>query len=176
MTIIRRLIAISVAALVAGALAACGQAKTPEVDFDGATTYPNGAQLQYHFRLATVAGDKGNAVACEIDTKDAGSVPSSLTHVTCGEPQIECKQGRVTGFQLNLNGWLAGTFVGADPAHPSSAHYAMDESNNRFGLATGGPAGLPADLMAVPISGSGKALAECGEDGALWTSVISETP
>jgi|GEM_PF-5610888 len=160
------------AVLFGGLLVACGQARTPEIDFDGTVGYPNGAQLQHHFRLVTEAGDKGNVVACEIDTKDAGAMQSPLTHLTCAGTQVECKDGRVTRFQLNLNGWLAGTFVGADAAHPLTVHYTANESSGRFDLAQGDPASLPANLTPVPVSGSGKAIAECGQDGSLWETVI----
>ena len=157
-------------------VAGCGPARTPEVDFQGSVGDPNAADLQYQLRLVTVAGDKGNVVACGIATTEVGKMQSPLTHLTCGGTQVECTGGRVTRFQFNLNGWLAGTFVGADPAHPLTVHYLADATNGRFDLAQGDPTSLPGSLTAVPPSGSGKAIAECGQDGSLWTSVIGGAP
>jgi hypothetical protein len=176
MTIRRYVFPLCVAAFFVSALASCGQARTPEIDFEGSVGDPNAADLQYRLRLVTVAGDKGNVVACGISTTEVGKVQSSLTHLSCGGTQVDCQGGRVARFQFNLNGWLNGTFVGADPAKPLIAHYVANELNNRFDLAPGDPASLPASVSAVPAAGSGKAIAECAQDGSLWTSVISGTP
>ena len=176
MTTRRYVFSFCAALLSACLLAACGPARTPEIDFEGTVGDPNAASLQYRLRLVTVAGDKGNVVACGIDTTEVGKIQSPLTHLTCGGAVVDCQAGRVSRVQLNLNGWLSGKFVGEDPTHPLTVHYLANALDNRFDLAPGDPASLPANLTAVPVAGSGKAIAECGQDGSLWTSVIGGTP